>query len=81
MLLIAVALALISIASILSYILRKKKNNWSLPKVPHSFKIGHPIVGPIILLAIIFSLLGSSLLIIISVEYFKTKKTELVNNP
>lgn len=71
MLLTAIALAMMSSAAIASYLLRKKPKNWSVPKVPASFKVGYGIVILLIILSLLFPLFGMSLLLIVSIEYWR----------
>jgi uncharacterized iron-regulated membrane protein len=73
MLLTAIALTIMSISALVSYIMRKRKGNWGIPKVPATFKIGYGIMVSIGILAIVFPLFGISLLLIIGTEYL-TKK-------
>ncbi|KAA1244381.1 PepSY domain-containing protein [Aquimarina sp. RZ0] len=67
----AVILAIMSLSAIASYILRKRKKSWGVPKVPASFKLGYGIILVLLILSIIFPLFGVSLLLIILVEYLK----------
>ncbi|MDY8137445.1 PepSY domain-containing protein [Aquimarina sp. 2201CG5-10] len=64
MLVIAIALAIMSISALVSYILRKRKNHWGVPKVPATFKVGYGLITIILLLGIIFPLFGISILLI-----------------
>jgi len=73
MLLTAIALTIMSISALVSYIIRKRKGNWGVPKVPVTFKIGYGIIILIGILAIVFPLFGTSLLLIISTEYLRNK--------
>lgn len=69
-----IALFVTSISAITSYLLRKRKDSWGVPKVPKQFKLGYGIIGILILLSIIFPLFGLSLIPIIIIEVLKTKK-------
>ncbi|WP_438422689.1 PepSY-associated TM helix domain-containing protein [Aquimarina macrocephali] len=73
MLLTAIALTIMSISALVSYIMRKRKGDWGVPKVPVTFKIGYGVIALIGILAIVFPLFGISLLLIIGTEYL-TKK-------
>ncbi|EZH74261.1 peptidase [Aquimarina atlantica] len=73
MLLTAIALTIMSISALVSYVMRKRKGNWGIPKVPVTFKIGYGIMVSIVILAIVFPLFGISLLLIISTEYLRAK--------
>ncbi len=76
MLCVAIALTIMSISAIISYILRKRKGNWGVPKVPTSFKVGYGIVSLLIIVSIIFPLFGVSLLLIIGFEYFRKRSAK-----
>ncbi|WP_106792222.1 PepSY domain-containing protein [Aquimarina sp. Aq78] len=73
MLLTAIALTIMSISALISYIMRKRKGDWGVPKVPVTFKIGYGVIVLIGILAIVFPLFGISLILIIGTEYL-TKK-------
>ncbi|WP_103866444.1 PepSY domain-containing protein [Aquimarina sp. I32.4] len=74
MLFTAIALTVMSISALISYIQRKRKGLWGIPKVPSTFKIGYGIICIIGILAILFPLFGISLLFIVSIEYLRNKK-------
>jgi uncharacterized iron-regulated membrane protein len=65
MLFTAVLLALVSISAIYSYLFRKKKGNWGVPKVPGKFKVGYSIIVLLIVLGVLLPLFGASMLLII----------------
>ncbi|MHA7060157.1 PepSY-associated TM helix domain-containing protein [Aquimarina sp. M1] len=69
MLFTALVLTLMSISAICSYLLRKRKKKWGIPKVPASFRVGYGIVTLLVLLSIVFPLFGISLILISGVEY------------
>lgn len=73
MLLTAIALTIMSISALVSYIMRKRKGDWGVPKVPVTFKIGYGVITLIGILAIVFPLFGISLLLIIGTEYLRKK--------
>jgi uncharacterized iron-regulated membrane protein len=74
MIFVALILAIMSISAIASYLLRKQKESWGIPKVPVKFKVGYGIITIILLLAIIFPLFGISLVLILVIEYLRKKK-------
>ncbi len=73
MLCIAIILAIMSIAAILSYLLRKRSNTWDVPKVPDSFSVGYGIIIALGILSILFPLFGLSLVFIIISTYLKNR--------
>ncbi|MBQ4822443.1 PepSY domain-containing protein [Aquimarina sp. MMG016] len=73
MLLTAIALIIMSASALVSYILRKRKGSWGIPKVPVAFKIGYGIIIILVVLAIIFPLFGVSLLLILIIDFFKRR--------
>ena len=73
MLFTAIALAIMSIAALLSYTIRKQKGDWGIPKAPITFKIGYGIMVLIGILAILFPLFGASVFFIIGFEYLKNR--------
>ena len=76
----AIILGIMSISAIASYILRKRKNSWSVPKVPATFTVGYGIIVLLILLSILFPLFGISLLLIIGFEYLRKRiKTQITS--
>lgn len=75
MLIMSMLFTLSSVAAIFAYILRKKKGQWGVPKVPVQFTVGKGIIVLIILLGIFFPLFGVSLLLIyIAERYTRNKK-------
>ena len=70
----AFVLAIMSISAIISYLLRKRKESWGVPKVPSTFKVGYAIIFILALLSVIFPLFGISLVLILSIEYLRKKK-------
>ncbi|WP_299902962.1 PepSY domain-containing protein [uncultured Aquimarina sp.] len=67
----AILLSIMSVSALASYILRKKKGSWGVPKVPASFKVGYGVILLIGILSIIFPLFGASILIILAIEYLR----------
>lgn len=77
MIFIALILTVMSISAITSYLLRKQKGNWGVPKVPSKFKVGYGIITILSILAIVFPLFGISLIFIIIIEYFRKRKLSI----
>ncbi len=73
MICVAVLLAFISIAALISYIKRKPAKKWGTPKVPAQFKAGYGVIALIVLLGIVFPLFGASVLVIVLTSFFKKK--------
>ncbi len=71
MLCIAILLTIMSTAALVSFLLRKRKGSWGVPKVPHAFNIGYGIVTIIGILAVVFPLFGASVLILLLIELIK----------
>ncbi|WP_299610892.1 PepSY domain-containing protein [uncultured Aquimarina sp.] len=67
----AILLTIMSVSALASYILRKRKGSWGVPKVPASFKVGYGVILLIGILSIIFPLFGASILIILAIEYLR----------
>lgn len=67
----AILLTIMSVSALASYILRKRKGSWGVPKVPASFKVGYGIILLIGILSVIFPLFGTSVLIILAIEYLR----------
>ncbi len=76
MICVAVLLAFMALAGLISYIKRKPTKKWGTPKVPAQFKVGYSIIALIVLLGIVFPLFGISVLVIVLVEFLRkrTKK-------
>ncbi|MEW7291399.1 PepSY-associated TM helix domain-containing protein [Aquimarina sp. 2304DJ70-9] len=70
----AIILAIMSISALISYVLRKRKGSWGVPKVPITFKVGYGIIAIIGILALIFPLFGASLLVILIFDYIRNIK-------
>ena len=71
---IAIGLTIMTIAGLFSYVYRKTKESWSVPKVSKQFTVGKIVIFFLILLAIIFPLFGISLVLITLYEYYKKEK-------
>lgn len=64
-----VALATISLAGITSYLIRKPKGKWGLPKPPASFKPGYGAIATIIMLGALLPAFGISLVLIVALTW------------
>lgn len=64
LLFIALLFILSTTAGLLSYLLRKPKGSWAIPRVPNSFKVDNILVGLILCLGLIFPMFGFSLIAI-----------------
>jgi len=64
----ALALIVMSITAIISYIKRKKKGEWSIPEVPSGFSLDAGIIIMVIILGILLPLFGLSLTVIYLIE-------------
>jgi uncharacterized iron-regulated membrane protein len=71
MLSVAIIVTVVALAGLLSYLKRKQKGDWGVPKVPAQFKVGYGIIAGIIVLGIVFPLFGLSVLLIAGIDYFK----------
>ncbi len=65
-LIVALTFLLATVSSLISYLLRKPKGEWGLPKAPESFNAGLPVVIIMGLLALVFPVFGASLLLILA---------------
>ena len=73
---IAIALTLMTVAGLFSYLYRKQQGSWGVPKVSSQFKVGKSILFILILLGVLLPVFGASLLLILLFEQlFKLKKT------
>ena len=69
-LIVALALFVSTVASMVSYVIRKPKGRWGLPKVPESFNAGLGVVFAITALALLFPAFGLSLVLILLLSWF-----------
>ena len=76
MIFIGVVLFMMSFSALISYILRKRKGNWGVPKTSKNFNVGYGIVCILIILSILFPLFGASLLILLGWDFLKNKQLE-----
>lgn len=73
---IAIGLLFMSVTALFSYINRKRRGEWNIPKRPKNFKIAKVLVGMIIILGFIFPLFGLSLILIYIGEALFLSKTQ-----
>ncbi len=73
MVIVSLLFFLSGVAGIVSYIIRKEKNDFGIPNVPASFKVGYGIIFSTILLGLFFPLFGVSLIFIFLFELIRTK--------
>lgn len=73
MFLVSLGLTLMTIAGLLSYLYRKQKGNWGVPKVSSQFKVGKFIVFILVLLGILLPMFGISILLILLFEQLSKK--------
>lgn len=69
-----IALVMMSISAIVSYILRKRKGSWSIPKIPSTFKVGYGLLAIMMILGIVFPLFGISLVLLWLYELIKRSR-------
>ncbi|MFL0088867.1 PepSY domain-containing protein [Tenacibaculum maritimum] len=60
----AIILTIMSLSALASYLLRKRKGHWGVPKVPSKFKVEKGIIFILILLGVILPTFGISLILI-----------------
>ncbi|WP_417362355.1 PepSY-associated TM helix domain-containing protein [Galbibacter sp.] len=70
-LLTAFLLFMMSLSAIISYVLRKRKNNWGVPKVPKNYSLGIGMLFIIGFLCVLLPLFGLSVIIIVIFEQLK----------
>ncbi len=68
-----IALIILCVSGIVSYLLRKRKGKWGVPKVPENFNIGYGIISIVLLLGIVFPLFGISIIVIFLIELLRKK--------
>ncbi|MDC8003055.1 PepSY domain-containing protein [Aureisphaera galaxeae] len=74
MIFVGTALFVMSSSALVSFLLRKRKGSWGVPKVPKQFKVGYGIVIAIVLLSIVFPLFGASLLLLLAWEILRNRR-------
>ena len=76
---VALTFFLSTVASLVSYLIRKPKGRWGLPKVPDNFKAGRAVVLIIALLGVLFPAFGISLLVILLFDGLSKPTSVLVS--
>ena len=64
MLSVGIGFGVMNIAGLMSYLQRKSKGSWSIPKAPERFQVSFILIGIIILLGLLFPLFGGSLVLL-----------------
>ncbi|MCD8433706.1 PepSY domain-containing protein [Tenacibaculum dicentrarchi] len=70
---VAIGLTIMTIAGLFSYLSRKQKGSWGVPKVSAQFKVGKFIVFILVLLGILLPMFGISILLILLFEQLSKK--------
>ncbi|MEM0909597.1 MAG: PepSY domain-containing protein, partial [Pseudomonadota bacterium] len=70
----AVLFTITTIASIVSYLIRKPKSHWGLPRTPKGFKVDAAVIGIIGFLGVLFPLFGLSVIVIAIGTILKSKR-------
>ncbi|MCG8734463.1 PepSY-associated TM helix domain-containing protein [Tenacibaculum finnmarkense] len=70
---VAIGLTLMTVAGLFSYLYRKQKGSWGVPKVSSQFKVGKLIVFILVLLGVLLPMFGVSLLLIVLFEQLSKK--------
>ena len=65
---VALTFFIATVASLVSYLIRRPKGRWGLPEAPEGFKVGIPIVVVIGAMAILFPAFGASVVLILIVD-------------
>lgn len=68
MFILAIALSMMSMAAILSYMARKPSGQWAIPPAPSQWAVGRGILATLLVLAIVFPLFGLSVLLILLLQ-------------
>lgn len=76
---VAIALTLMSIGAVLSYLFRKQKGSWGMPKVKKDFKVGTVVIICLLILAVLLPLFGLSLFLLLIYELMKQRKFLEIN--
>lgn len=72
-LLIVITFSITTAAGMVSYLIRRPKGRWGLPKVPTQFKANYGLVAVIALSGLVFPLFGASVVLILSVHFILTR--------
>jgi len=70
-LLISLSFAVSTAAGLVSYLLRKPKDKWGLPKVPAQFTVGKVVLVSIVFLGVLFPLFGLTVVLLSGYLYVK----------
>ncbi|WP_244548129.1 PepSY-associated TM helix domain-containing protein [Aquimarina spongiae] len=76
---VALVLTIMSISALVSYVLRKRKGSWGIPKVPVAFRVGYGIAIVVVILGLVFPLFGASILLLVLIEYLRKLKRKKVH--
>jgi len=76
MIIVSLLFFLSGIAGFVSYMLRKEKNDFGIPSVPASFKVGYGIIFITVLLGVFFPLFGASVVVIFLFELLRAKLSQ-----
>jgi len=76
MIIVSLLFFLSGIAGFVSYMLRKEKNDFGIPSVPASFKVGYGIIFITVLLGAFFPLFGASVVVIFLFELLRAKLSQ-----
>lgn len=74
---VAIALTLMCIGAIVSYLSRKRKGEWGIPKHNRSFKLSSLLMVVIMFLGLLLPLFGISLLSIVFFEWIRNKQVKI----
>ncbi len=77
MIIVSLLFFLSGMAGFVSYMLRKEKNDFGIPSVPASFKVGYGIIFITVLLGIFFPLFGASVVVIYLFELLRAKLSQI----
>jgi len=70
----AIGLLIMSLAALFSYLKRKTKGNWAIPKSPIQLTLGYGLLTIVCLMGVLLPLFGLSVLIIVLAGLLKKKK-------
>ena len=67
-LLVVLTFAITTAAGLVSYLIRRPKGRWGLPKVPSDFTVGYGLIAIIVVAGVMFPLFGASVVLIVAVN-------------
>jgi len=67
-LLIVLVFTITTIAGLISYLIRKPKGRWAIPKVPEGFRVSYGVAAVALILGVVFPMFGASLVLILMGE-------------